>query len=390
MRTAVVAVDWLLPDLFGGAYRVAWESAQALEQLGWNVRVIGMAPPQTDEGEADVGGLRCLRYRPAPHVPFPPVAHALGLARQLAQAKWARDIDLLHSHTILPGLATVSAFRARHHLHTVHSPAGEEAKVNASGQRRSWPSSLLRPFILDSLERYLCSRADAIHTLSEFTRSLLPSGVRSRVEVVPWWASITALRQRPEDRVETRRELGVSDNEVMVLSVRRLVPRMGLDFLLRGAAALPPGGPFRLVIAGDGPERGRLEQVGRDLLADGRLKFLGRVPDSMLERLYAAADAFALPTRALECFGIIAVEAMVSGVPVVASATGALPEVLAHHPVNLLVRDHLSPDAWRDALAQIVQRGPRSPDEALAQWAKARYSRERTVDGMRKARLWSA
>jgi glycosyltransferase involved in cell wall biosynthesis len=73
----------------------------------------------------------------------------------------------------------------------------------------------------------------------------------------------------------------------------------------------------------------QFEEMAATLGVSDMVRFVGRVDDAILPEMYAAATAFVLPTFELECFGIIAVEALASGVPVLATPVGAIPEVLS-------------------------------------------------------------
>jgi glycosyltransferase involved in cell wall biosynthesis len=118
-------------------------------------------------------------------------------------------------------------------------------------------------------------------------------------------------------RPELRAELGVSPDDVVVLSVGRLVPEKGLDVLVRAVAEA--GDPrVVLAIAGSGPEQARLEKLARDL--GMRLLLLGDRPWARISELYAAADVFALLST-WEPWGVVVNEAAASDLPLVASAS---------------------------------------------------------------------
>ena len=104
---------------------------------------------------------------------------------------------------------------------------------------------------------------------------------------------------------------------------------MGLDRLIRAAGKLRDQGmDFRMVIAGDGPLRGTLRALVTELGLEKYVIVGGEVSEQDLPLMYGACDAFVLPTRSLECFGLIAIEALSAGRPVMATPVGAIPEVL--------------------------------------------------------------
>lgn len=149
-----------------------------------------------------------------------------------------------------------------------------------------------------------------------------------------------------------RRRFGIGPGPV-ALTVRRLVHRMGIDLLLRAAASVPG---LEVVIGGDGPLRRELEALAGSLGV--RAKFVGYVPDADLPALYRAADVFVLPTRALEGFGLAAIEAMACGTPALGTPVGAIPEVLG--PLGLVFGD-----ATPEAIAEGLRRFFEKPDADL-------------------------
>lgn len=183
-------------------------------------------------------------------------------------------------------------------------------------------------------------------------------------------------RFRPLDgaqRVAARKELGVGPDAQLVVGVARLVPRKGMDVLVRAAARLAPAFP-QLVVAVAGT--GRQARTLRRLVARHRapVRLLGSVPDASLPRLYGAADVFASPCRnrwaglEQEGFGIVFLEAAAAGVPAVAGRSGGTPEAVLDGITGLVVR-HPGDDAQvAEALARLLA----DPDRRAAMGAAGR------------------
>ena len=152
-------------------------------------------------------------------------------------------------------------------------------------------------------------------------------------------------RFRPLDEAErasVRRELGLPVDAPLVVSVSRLVPRKGMDTLIRSAARLGRTEPDLVVaIAGSGRDRRRLEDLVASTGAPVRL--LGRVPEELLPGLYGAGDVFAMLCRSRwggleqEGFGIVFLEAAAAGVPQVAGESGGAAEAVAHERTGLVM-----------------------------------------------------
>ncbi len=160
-------------------------------------------------------------------------------------------------------------------------------------------------------------------------------------------------------RVAARRRLGLPVEGPLVVSVSRLVPRKGMDTLIRAAALLRVEMPDLCVaIAGSGRDRGRLERLIVHEQAPVRL--LGRVADDDLPALYGCGDVFAMLCRnrwgglEQEGFGIVFVEAAAAGVPQVAGASGGAAEAVEHGGTGLVIDDSSDPVAVADGLRRIL------------------------------------
>ena len=161
--------------------------------------------------------------------------------------------------------------------------------------------------------------------------------------VVP--PGVDTNRIRPlsdEARLEARREFGVAEDALLLVSVSRLVPRKGMHRLVRAAGALQSEfAGLEVLIGGTGRERRRLESLIEECEAPIRL--LGRVPDEQLAKLYGAADVMAMLCAdrlggwEQEGFGIVFLEAAAAGVPQVAGDSGGAREAVVDGVTGLVV-----------------------------------------------------
>ena len=118
----------------------------------------------------------------------------------------------------------------------------------------------------------------------------------------------------------------------------RLVPEKGTHVLLEALALLPPSlAQVRLRIAGDGPDRANLESLARNLGIGGRVEFLGHLSREEMERCLTGATVQVVPSIWAEPFGLVAIEAMARGTPVVVSGAGALRELVEEGRTGYLV-----------------------------------------------------
>jgi glycosyltransferase involved in cell wall biosynthesis len=202
-------------------------------------------------------------------------------------------------------------------------------------------------------QRRLVAQADALIVPSRFARERLRAlGAPlpwERVHVLP--PPVRGLSgAAPAPRIETSAPEPESDAASPRLSyalvASRLAPEKGVDVAI--AACRLAG--IALVVAGEGPELPAL----RELAGDGEVRFAGHVDDAELARLRAGASVALVPSRSAETFGMAAAEAMAAGLPVAASAVGALPE--------LLDEVSLAPSGDAPALAGAIARVLADPD----------------------------
>jgi glycosyltransferase involved in cell wall biosynthesis len=255
---------------------------------------------------------------------------------------------------------------------------------------RAGVTGRLARLLLWTIERSCLRRATRIHVLSDFSADLLWRlyGVPSdRIVKIPGGADVerfTPVRNRDD----VRRGLGLPEGVPLLLTVRNLEARMGLDTLIEAMAILCSVLPDAvLLIGGAGSLRARLESLIASLQLQGQVRLLGYVQEAELPQYYQAADAFVLPTRELEGFGLITVEALASGTPVFGTAVGATPEILRPLDASLLFRE-ATPAAMAERLhaffVGLVQ-DPHAVEElrrACRDYAKKAYSWDHVINGL--------
>jgi glycosyltransferase involved in cell wall biosynthesis len=193
--------------------------------------------------------------------------------------------------------------------------------------------------------RWAARRSDAVVAISSYTATELRELVDVPIEVIPYTTSLP----EPEPAATGR------DGTGPVLFVGRLVERKGVAQALEAIAKLGPTGP-RLEIVGEGPERAALAQLADRLGVADRVVFRGRISGAELQASYARAAVCVLPsvrdTRGdTEGLGVVLLEAMNHGTPVVASRIGGIPDIVEDGVSGLLV-----PPADAAALAAAIRR----------------------------------
>lgn len=216
--------------------------------------------------------------------------------------------------------------------------------------------SKLSVFLKRSVEHQVFRRCDRFITLSRAFADILHSdyGIPySKIYTIPGGID-TATFQNNLTRQAARDYLHFPQQRPILFSPRRLVQRVGLDKLLEALILVKQYVPdVWLAVAGKGPQREALEQKTKTLGLSNNVKFLGYVSDKDLPICYQAADLTVVPSQALEGFGLILLESLASGTPVLSTPVGGMPEVLCPLDKNLVTHT-ITPVAIGDRLIQCL------------------------------------
>jgi len=268
------------------------------------------------------------------------------------QRREGRSYDLIHSHYWLSGWVGQSLKAAWQVPHVVMFHTLGEVKNRHHLDERE------PDYRIDG-ERVVAHDVDRVICASQGEKDMLGSlyGVpASRVTVVPCGVDTEVFR--PLERVGARKQLGLPAKEPVILFVGRIEPLKGIDVLLRAVSHIE--GRFRvLVIGGDGKDLSRkaeLAALAAELRIADKLTFLDAVPHDDLPLYYNAADICVVPSY-YESFGLVAVEAMACGVPVIASRVGGLKETILDGQTGYLV-PWLCPEPFAERLELLLNNEP--------------------------------
>ena len=332
--------EWYREEI-GGSQKIATELAEYLSARGHRVFYVCGTRQRCSAGPAMARGVELWRYRiPSSRLPraWRLLRQILGSYRAARNALRQAAVTCVNGHTPLQFLgASLAARRAcTRHVYSVHSPFAEELAWASQSRGAAWHRRTAAG-LAGSIERMNCCRADRIQCYSRWVAELLGSEFGPRVAektvVTPGWVDVAAFRP-PENIAGTRRRLGGpwDTADPIFFCLRRLEPRMGVEELVRAAKGLSDQGfRFRVLIGGAGPLELQLRRLAGELRLGEHVFVLGRIPDEELPLCFAAADCFVLPTRALECFGLVILEAYACGTPVIATPVGAIPELVGQH-----------------------------------------------------------
>ncbi len=309
-------------------------------------------------------------------------------ARLLRENRY--DLVLPHHYFPYYAYAAVARRKTAPEVLTFHASFWQELRLEGADRDIGKPiETLFFGGLARRTEKACLRRADRIVVLSDFSREQLLSHYRfagDKVQKIPGGVDLERFRPA-QDRPSVRRGLGLPDGRPVLLTARRLVPRMGLENLIEAVAQVRTAFPdLLLVIAG----RGRLEADLRALAAargiSDMVSFVGFVDDETLVKHYQSADLFVLPSLAFEGFGMVTLEALACGTPSVGTPIGATPEILRPLAPQLVL-DGPDPVAIRRGLTAVLEwlSDPVAAERLRTQcreYVAARYGWDRAVDAL--------
>ena len=302
-------------------------------QLGSRVRVVHLTGGPVD---ADVDNLY-------PHLP----SFLADLYR--FNQEEGMGYDLVHSHYWLSGWVggKVAQGWGVPHVMTFHTLA--EIKIRArSGEKEPPQRSREEKRLMESAELIIASTP---HEKEAIVR--LYGVPNKRIEVVHCGVDLSLFR--PLDVEDARKRLGLNGEKVIVY-VGRMEPIKGLDLLLQSAAIMERKDSLKVLVIGgslaEEPEVNRLREIAEQLGIENIMEFIGLVDQRLLPYYYNAADVCVVPSF-YESFGLVALEALACGTPVVASRVGGLPVAVQHGQTGYLM-SRRCPEPFADNLEVIL------------------------------------
>lgn len=258
--------------------------------------------------------------------------------------------DLIHSHYWMSGQVgqwAQARWRVPHMLmfHTL----GAVKNTTGVGEKE--------PLLRIKTERQLVEHCHRLITATEREKEELIQFYGAKPEkmsVIPCGVNMDLFR--PVNKAFARKQLGFADDEKIVLYVGRFAALKGIDRLLKAMAKLHSYRGLKLVIiGGDGdgtPELKAFRRLSSDLGINDMISFVGRAEQRDLPPYYSAADILAVPSYH-ESFGLVALEALACGTPVVATNVGAMNRVIASGKTGRVVAES-SPAAFGEAILEFV------------------------------------
>jgi glycosyltransferase involved in cell wall biosynthesis len=350
----ILMLSWEYPPYIeGGLGRHVAELAPNLVQQGLTVHLVTPVsePISREPGETSTSSTQAVgqatvtmehgvvvhRVFTAPSLPGSDIYVRVTEANAILEAYVRRlpesygAFSLIHTHDWLTSFTSIALKQAWQIplVTTIHATERGRGRGHLSGSLQRSIDKAERDLIHESTRVIVCSQYMSRELQSFFS---LPA---AKIDVVPNGVNLSGLLEVSEEHLNGFKSNYAAPDEQIVFTVSRLVHEKGVHRLIDAAPRILNECPSaRFIIAGRGPETDNLQNQARSLGVDHKINFIGFVSDKTRDQLFRVATCAVFPSL-YEPFGIVALEAMALGCPVVVSDIGGLSEVVTHKETGI-------------------------------------------------------
>lgn len=363
LKTLQIGLGWF-PEQEGGLDRVYYDCNCFLPQVGVAIR--GLVAGSSKVSQDSQG--RIQSFAPAD---APLWQRWQGVRRSVHQHLSEDEYSLIVSHFALYTFPVLDLLGEQPLVFHFHGPWALESKAEGS--------QFIATKLKKSLEWITYQRATRFIVLSQAFRDILHILYQiplERIDVVP--GGVNSQRfDLPFSPGEAREQLGWPLDRPIIFCVRRLAKRMGLENLIAAMEQVRKCFPeILLYIAGKGPLTTSLKEQIEVLELREHIRLLGYIPDEQLPLAYRGADFSVVPTVSFEGFGLIVIESLAAGTPVLGTPVGGMPEILRPLSSDLLFEGY-SPKNLAQGMIEVLSHQRQLPNREVCQaYVRENYSWE--------------
>jgi glycosyltransferase involved in cell wall biosynthesis len=348
-------VNETFPDAYGGVQTYIYEVARGLVQRGHKVLIVARKVNAAHLDTETIDGISIHRYesKKYPFYFLNQLSSIIKMRQIFRELCKIHKFDLINLHSPQAALGVNLSREAKKipKVYTFHSLLAEEESCDISFNSYRWGNwrKYIKPiwfpiylFFSRWLEKTAIDSSSKIISLSEFmANNLVKTHNIPETKIVKIAAGVNSEKFKPlQDKNVVRAMLGLPREKLIIFTVRRLVPRMGLDNLIKAMPFVLKRHPDAfLIIGGKGPLYPELKVLIDKLSLKEKVILAGFIPEDKLPSYYQASDLFILPSKTLEGFGIVTLEALACGIPVLATPVGGTIEILSKLDKRLLFKD---------------------------------------------------
>ena len=345
MKILFVA-DVSIANVIGGAERVLYEQATRLAKKGHHIHIITRRLPEHMNDYEKIDNVHEWRYSVDTKdflVYF--LSTVINCYKLFKSLRKKMSFDLINYHQPFSSFS-VNLFernKKTKKVYTNFSLSFEEFET------RNRPKvKLFHPFYTSNIllrkmmERIILSKSEKIIVLSKYSKNKLIqtySIQEEKINLVPAGVDLTHFRFS-KNKEKIKEKLQIPMDKFVLLTVRNLVSRMGIENLIKSMQIIKEQtSQILLLIGGEGILNNTLQDLVKELDLKNSIKFCGFIPEKLLPLYYQSADFFILPSIALEGFGLVTLEAMACGTPVLGTPVGGTREILSQFDPDFLFKN---------------------------------------------------
>lgn len=380
MKTVLICGDNVFSEVKGGAARTVWEMVKEFSRRKYKVILFVRGFNSPDERSVSEN---VVIYRHKNNI--------FRVYKFLSEIFFSNKISFVNFHDPLTSFFTLIYIKVKGFkfkiIYTFQSPWNVEYLIRADKKKVNWSWKFLNSFIRKGVEKYCLKNSDKIIVASKYMQDLLFKIHRLSSEIMP--LGVDTERFSPVDfntRNKIRDRFGISHSVKLFFTLRNLEPRMGLKNLVKAVYILKNKGFKNIffIIGGNGTLFNELSKMIDELGLKNYIVLTGSIVDEELVDYYRMADAFILPTRELEGFGLVSIEAMACGVPVLATPVSANIEVVGGFDKSFLFNGVSDVDIAEGIEAFLKRNDLKEISLNVRKYVEENYSWKKYVDRIEK------
>ncbi len=351
----IVLVDTFLPEYFGGIQKSVLNEIEYFKNLGIKVEVVTRRMGDDIPTEFDLKGIKIYRLKTPVKgkkyyrlYPFFVYKYTPEIVKRLIE----RDKkNIIYSHDSFFTLGVLRNIKNVPLFFRFHAPLSLEIQIQQDSEEKYGKLKKFAPFarrFFYHFEKKAVMSSKFLLTTSEYMKSLIEKYYRLHKEKEIMQVPLCINKNRFKfchNPLAFRKKLKLPSDKKILFTLRRLVVRTGIDRLIQAMRYVVD--KYRnviLLIGGEGYLRNKLMGLIRELDLQENVRLLGFIPEEKLVDYYSVADFFVLPTYEMEGFGLVSIESMSCGTPVIATPVGANKEVVGGFSSDFISED-VTPEA---------------------------------------------
>ncbi len=360
MKTLQLGTSWFLEEA-GGLARVYYGCINYLPLVG--VEVSGLVAGSDRVKQSSAGKVETFASADSSTW-----QRSLSLRKAVNRTLASSHYDLVATHFALYSLPALDILGDLPLVMHFHGPWALESKAEGGGR--------LSTCVKLAIEKLVYKRANGFIVLSEAFRQVLHKTYNVPLEKIFIVSGGIDTKEFDVNLSisQAREKLGLPQDRQIILCVRRLVQRMGLENLISAIALVKRQHPdVLLLIAGKGAIAGALRSQIQELQLENHVQLLGFVPDHDLPMAYRAAELSIVPTISLEGFGLIVIESLAAGTPVLGTPIGGIPEILQPFESDLILEGSTTEQVAKGLIEALSGQRKMPTSEACQTYVRQNY-----------------